>query len=204
MKTWRTAIAGGVLVGLGLCGCEEPSGLVEVSPPGAMPIRVNPDADPAQALGEAAPSTVSPPAAKEKSTDTAKLAAMKTAPATAKGETKTTPGGVKYETLKEGTGPELQPGQNASIHYEGTLESGKTFDSSRRRGAPLKAAIGVMPLIKGWEEGIPGMKVGEVRKLIIPPQLGYGHAGKGPDIPPEATLVFEVELMSIDEPAKAK
>ena len=118
---------------------------------------------------------------------------MKPAPPTAKGETKTTEGGVKYETLKEGTGPELKPGEKASVRYEGKLENGtsSTLPTRSRR------SIGVRPLIKGWEEGIPGMKVGEVRKLTIPPELGYGAAGQGPKIPPNATLIFEVELLGI-------
>jgi FKBP-type peptidyl-prolyl cis-trans isomerase len=198
MKFWRTAIAGGLL-GLGLCGCEDPGDLGPVAPPGAIIPRVAPETDPAQALGETAPSANAPTATTSSTSapqKSAKVANMKPAPPTAKGETKTTEGGVKYETLKEGTGPELQPGQKASMHYEGKLENGTVFDSSRPRNAPLEAAIGVMPLIKGWEEAIPGMKVGEIRKLIIPPAMGYGEAGKG-SIPPNATLIFEVELLRI-------
>ncbi len=122
---------------------------------------------------------------------------MKVAPSTAKGEIKSTEGGVKYETLKEGTGPELQPGQHAKIHYEGKLEDGTVFDSSRPRNTPLDVTIGVTPLIKGWDQGIPGMKVGEQRRLTIPPQLGYGPRGQPPKIPGDATLIFDVELMSI-------
>ncbi len=189
MRFWRTAMAGGLLgLGLGLSGCEDPD-LVPVTPPGAVIPRVSPDADPAQAFGESAPSSASSTPTPTKS---AKVANMKPAPPTAKGETKTTEGGVKYETLKEGTGPELKPGEMASVRYDGKLENGTSFDSGK-----LDAAIGVRPLIKGWEEGIPGMKVGEVRKLIIPPALGYGAAGQGPKIPPNATLIFEVELLGI-------
>jgi FKBP-type peptidyl-prolyl cis-trans isomerase len=124
---------------------------------------------------------------------------MKLAPSTAKGETKTTAGGVKYETLKEGTGPELKPGQKAALHYVGKLEDGKEFDSSRTKQppTPFEVSIGVSPLIKGWEEGIPGMKVGEVRKLTIPPEMGYGKRGHGSASPGFATLIFEVELVEI-------
>ena len=124
---------------------------------------------------------------------------MKLAPATAKGETKTTAGGVKYETLKEGTGPELKPGQKAAIHYVGKLEDGKEFDSSRSKvpPTPFEVSIGVTPLIKGWDEGIPGMKVGELRKLTIPSEMGYGKMGRGAQIPAGATLIFEVELVEI-------
>jgi FKBP-type peptidyl-prolyl cis-trans isomerase len=193
MNFWRTAIAGGLL-GLGLCGCDDPGDLGPVAPPGAIIPRVAPEAEPAQAVGETAPSalasastpTTSPPP------KSAKLANMKPAPPTAKGETKTTEGGVKYETLNEGTGAELQPGQTATIHYEGKLENGTVFENSS-----LDAAIGVRPLIKGWEEGIPGMKVGEKRKLTIPPAMGYGASGSPPTIPPNATLIFEVELIRI-------
>ena len=124
---------------------------------------------------------------------------MKLAPPTAKGETKTTAGGVKYETLKEGTGPELKPGQKAAIQYVGKLEDGKEFDSSRSKvtPTPFEVSIGATPLIKGWDEGIPGMKVGEVRKLTIPSEMGYGKKGYGSDIPADATLIFEVELVEV-------
>ena len=152
--------------------------------------KVSPDIDAAQAVGETAPS------ANKAATDDGKLAAMKLAPSTAKGEIKTTAGGVKYETIKEGTGPELKPGQKAAIHYTGKLENGTEFDSTRSK-SPFEVAIGVNPLIKGWEEGIPGMKVGEIRKLTIPPEMGYGKAGHGGDIPGDATLLFEVELVAI-------
>ena len=119
------------------------------------------------------------------------------APPTANGETKTTKGGVKYETIKEGTGAELKSGQAATFHYVGTLEKGEVFDSTRTTNKPAKFRIGVDPLIKGWEEAVPGMKVGEVRKLTIPPAMGYGERGKPPTIPPNATLIFEVELVDI-------
>jgi FKBP-type peptidyl-prolyl cis-trans isomerase len=189
----------GALVGLVLGGCGEPSDLVPVTPPGAFIPKVSPDADAAQALGEAAPSASASASAAKPASDDAKLAAIKLAPATAKGETKTTAGGVKYETLKEGTGPELKPGQRAAIQYVGKLEDGKEFDSTRskRPPDPFEVSIGVAPLIKGWEEGIPGMKVGEIRKLTIPSEMGYGEKGRGAKIPGNATLIFEVELVEI-------
>jgi FKBP-type peptidyl-prolyl cis-trans isomerase len=192
MKFGPIRIAG-ALVGLALGGCGDPTDLVPVTPPGAYIPKVSPDTDPAQAVGETAPSATS---ATKTATDDGKLAAMKLAPSTAKGETKTTAGGVKYETIKEGTGPELKPGQKAAIHYTGKLENGKEFDSTRSK-SPFEVAIGVTSLIKGWEEGIPGMKVGEIRKLTIPPEMGYGKAGHGGDIPGDATLLFEVELVAI-------
>jgi FKBP-type peptidyl-prolyl cis-trans isomerase len=198
MKIGHIRIAA-ALVGLTLGGCGDPTDLVPVTPPGAYIPKVSPDTDAAQALGEAAPSTNAAASTTKPATDDAKLAAMKLAPSTAKGETKTTAGGVKYETLKEGTGPELKPGQKAAIHYVGTLENGREFDSTRSKQPPkpFEVSIGVTPLIKGWDEGIPGMKVGEVRKLTIPSEMGYGKKGYGSDIPADATLIFEVELVEV-------
>jgi FKBP-type peptidyl-prolyl cis-trans isomerase len=115
---------------------------------------------------------------------------------TAKGQSKTTKGGVKYETLKEGTGDELKPGVVALVHYVGTLENGTPFDSSRAKGEPLKAVLGTGRLIKGWEEALPGMKVGEIRKLFIPAAMAYRDQSK-PGIPANSNLVFEVELLRI-------
>jgi FKBP-type peptidyl-prolyl cis-trans isomerase len=117
---------------------------------------------------------------------------------TQKGEVKTTAAGVKYETLKEGTGAQCESGQWVGVHYTGTLEDGTKFDSSRDRGQPYGVQLGARGVIPGWEEGIPGMKIGEVRKLTIPSKLGYGERGAGNGkIPPNATLVFEVELIAI-------
>jgi len=96
-----------------------------------------------------------------------------------------------------GTGREVKTGDTISIHYVGTLENGQKFDSSRDRGQPFEAQIGVGQLIKGWDQGIPGMKVGGKRKLTIPSDLAYGDAGIPGAIPAKATLIFEVELMGI-------
>jgi FKBP-type peptidyl-prolyl cis-trans isomerase len=117
---------------------------------------------------------------------------------TAKGEVKTTISGVKYETIKEGTGPTAKAGQRLTVHYVGTLDDGRKFDSSRDSGKPFPVEIGTGKVIKGWDEAIPGMKVGEVRKLTIPPTAGYGAQGSGERVPPNATLHFEVELISAD------
>ena len=195
MKIGHIRIAG-ALVGLALGGCGDPTDLVPVTPPGAYIPKVSPDADPAQALGETAAAATS---ATKPALTTAKLAAMKPAPSTAKGETKTTAGGVKYETLKEGTGPELKPGQKAAIHYIGKLENGTEFDSTRSKQppAPFEVSIGVNPLIKGWEEAIPGMKVGEVRKLTIPPDNGLWQDGAKRQDPSLRHVIFEVELVEI-------
>jgi len=109
----------------------------------------------------------------------------------------TTPSGLKYIDLKEGTGATPQTGQTVEVHYIGTLENGTKFDSSRDRGAPFKFKLGVGQVIKGWDEGISTMKVGGRRKLIIPPDLGYGARGAGGVIPPNATLIFDVELLGV-------
>lgn len=96
-----------------------------------------------------------------------------------------------------GTGPSPQPGQRVTVHYTGTLENGTKFDSSVDRGQPYEFTIGQGTVIQGWDEGIMTMKVGGKRKLIIPPELGYGAAGRPPMIPPNATLLFEIELLGV-------
>jgi FKBP-type peptidyl-prolyl cis-trans isomerase FkpA len=108
----------------------------------------------------------------------------------------TTESGLRYEDTIIGTGQSPQPGQNVTVHYTGTLEDGTKFDSSLDRGQPFTFKIGVGQVIKGWDEGVMTMKVGGKRKLVIPPQLGYGARGAGGVIPPNSTLVFEVELLS--------
>lgn len=107
----------------------------------------------------------------------------------------TTPSGLKYIDLKEGDGASPSKGQTVKVHYTGTLENGKKFDSSRDRGSPFSFKIGVGQVIKGWDEGVSTMKVGGQRILIIPADLGYGAQGAGGVIPPNATLIFDVELL---------
>ncbi len=108
----------------------------------------------------------------------------------------TTPSGLKYTDMTEGTGASPEQGQLVTVHYTGTLEDGTKFDSSRDRGQPFKFKIGVGQVIKGWDEGVGTMKVGGRRNLVIPPELGYGSRGIGP-IPPNSTLLFDVELLKI-------
>jgi peptidylprolyl isomerase len=117
--------------------------------------------------------------------DSTKRRAMKTA------------SGLEYEDLVEGTGPTPQRGQKVTVHYVGTLTNGKKFDSSRDRGQPFSFTIGVGQVIAGWDEGVGSMQVGGKRKLTIPASLGYGARGAGNVIPPNATLIFEVELLGI-------
>ena len=108
--------------------------------------------------------------------------------------------GLQIEVLMEGMGEEVKSGDNVSVHYTGTLENGSKFDSSLDRGSPFVFTVGIGQVIKGWDLGILGMKVGEKRKLVIAPELGYGVTGTpGGPIPPNATLIFEVELLSINK-----
>lgn len=109
----------------------------------------------------------------------------------------TTESGLKYIVLKEGYGATPQKGQTVVVHYTGTLENGSKFDSSRDRNQPFSFRVGIGQVIKGWDEGVISMKVGERRKFIIPSELGYGASGAGRVIPPNSTLIFDVELLRI-------
>lgn len=104
---------------------------------------------------------------------------------------------LKIEDIKTGEGPEVTGGDFITIHYHGTLEDGTVFDSSVERGSPFKTRIGVGEVIEGWDMGVPGMKVGGKRKLTIPAKLAYGDRAVG-SIPAGSTLIFEVELVSVD------
>ena len=113
----------------------------------------------------------------------------------------TTSSGLQYEDAQVGTGTEATPGKNVRVHYTGWLydngTQGAKFDSSRDRNDPFEFSLGAGMVIRGWDEGVAGMKVGGKRTLIIPPQLGYGARGAGGVIPPNATLKFDVELLAV-------
>lgn len=142
-------------------------------------------------------------AATESAATTTTAAATTPAPAPqpANGDTfampaklETTPSGLKYSIDQPGSGAQPKSGQTVKVQYTGWLTDGTKFDSSRDHGEPLEFVVGQGQVIKGWDEGIAAMKIGEKRTLVIPPDLGYGASGSGP-IPPNATLVFKVELL---------
>lgn len=114
------------------------------------------------------------------------------------GEVQTTASGLQYIIIEEGTGDKPTKGQKVKVHYTGKLEDGTVFDSSVKRGVPIEFTLGVGQVIKGWDEGIADMKVGEKRQLIIPPDLGYGPNGYPPVIPANSTLIFDTELVEVN------
>lgn len=189
---WLIVTSLGLLAG----GCDEPPVITAEAPPGVDPRAMILEKRKAKEEPEALGETVN-----LKSNAEAKKAALpgiEPALPTAKGEVKTTKSGVKYETLKEGTGAVAKAGQKVVLHYTGTLDDGRKFDSSHDRGKPFTFVIGVGEVVKGWDEAIPGMKIGEVRRLIIPPSAGYGALGAGGGkVPPNAELHFDVELLDV-------
>ncbi|MEO7136264.1 MAG: FKBP-type peptidyl-prolyl cis-trans isomerase [Gemmatimonadales bacterium] len=108
-----------------------------------------------------------------------------------------TPSGLRYQDITAGKGTPATAERTVSVHYTGWLPNGEKFDSSRDRNQPFSFTLGAGQVIAGWDEGVAGMKVGGRRKLVIPADLGYGTAGAPPDIPPGATLVFDVELLDV-------
>ncbi|HEX6544606.1 MAG TPA: FKBP-type peptidyl-prolyl cis-trans isomerase [Ktedonobacterales bacterium] len=107
------------------------------------------------------------------------------------------PGGLQYIDVVTGSGDAARAGQNVSVHYTGWLTNGQKFDSSRDRGQPFSFRLGGGQVIQGWDAGVAGMRVGGQRRLIIPPNMGYGASGAGGVIPPNATLIFDVELLGV-------
>ena len=110
----------------------------------------------------------------------------------------TTSSGLRYEVLALGSGAEARPGQQVTVHYTGWLTNGIKFDSSLDRNDPFRFNLGARQVIAGWDEGVAGMKIGEKRRLTIPADLGYGARGAGGVIPPNATLIFDVELLGLN------
>ncbi len=106
---------------------------------------------------------------------------------------------LKIVDVKEGTGPEAKPGDLVRVHYTGWLENGTKFDSSKDRNEPFEFPLGAGYVLQGWDRGVSGMKVGGIRRLFIPAQLAYGDRGAGSVIPPNATLIFEIQLLGIKD-----
>ena len=113
------------------------------------------------------------------------------------GDAVTTPSGLRYIDEVVGTGPSPLRGRTVTVHYTGMLEDGTKFESSVDRGQPYDFRIGVGGVVKGWDEGIMTMRIGGKRRLIIPPDLGYGATGRPPQIPPNSTLIFDIELLNV-------
>jgi FKBP-type peptidyl-prolyl cis-trans isomerase len=192
-STSSWAVMGFLMV---LGGCDGPPEIINAMPPGALPPAPAAEKDPMkgpQALGE----TV---VRRKQGQKTVETAAIPLAEATAKGEVKETASKVKYETLQAGKGMLAKSGSKVKVLYKGTLENGEVFDSTHKEGkdVPFEFTPGVSGVIKGWHEGIVGMRVGERRKLTIPPEAAYGADGSPPKIGPNATLTFEVELLSVE------
>jgi len=140
-------------------------------------------------------------AAQKQSTSKNATASVKpdtSAPTKLSGAPTKMPDGLEYWDIKKGTGAVAQSGHKVKVHYTGWLTNGKKFDSSVDRKQPFEFMLGAGQVIKGWDEGVAGMKVGGKRQLRIPPDLGYGGAGAGGVIPPNATLIFDVELLGVE------
>ncbi len=183
-------VAGGLVAG---GGCKKEAPPPPPVPPMNEPVPNTPAANtPANTPAANAPAAHAPSTAAD---DAATTEARKLGTPT-KNPAHETASGLKYIDVKTGSGPSPKTGQTAVVHYTGWLVDGTQFDSSKTRNEPFEFAVGTGGVIKGWDEGVATMKTGGVRKLIVPPDLGYGAGGQG-QIPPNATLIFEVQLLNV-------
>ena len=195
MRNITLAIAGAVVLSL-VPGCQQKpdapetaSTAVASAPPAPAP------AQPPESMTSATPAKQTAPAAAAAKPGSS---AKSSKPSSSKKDgIVTTSSGLMYKDEKPGSGKVAKSGDTVTVNYTGTLENGTKFDSSYDHGQPFTFHLGGGEVIKGWDEGVAGMKVGGKRKLVIPSELGYGPAGRPPKIPPAATLIFEVELMNI-------
>jgi peptidylprolyl isomerase len=180
----RTALAWGWVIPATFWGCDNPR-ITLVMPPGVSAPKLAPptSGSGAQAIGE----TTAPEPA---------LSKLVSEP-TPVGQEKKTASGMTYMTLREGTGPSANPGQTVTLKYSGKLESGAKFYDTADHGGTIDVVVGAGRNIQGLDEGVPGMKVGELRRLVIPGHMGYGAEGQKGLIPPNAQLMLEVELLGV-------
>ena len=189
----KPSLALGAALALALMGCNQTS----------QQSGVTSGASTSGASASASNSAPSQNTSSDAATTTTATATVTTPPATTPGASSTggtvhkLASGLQYEDLVVGNGKMAEPGMNVSVHYTGWLTNGSKFDSSLDRGEPFKFQLGAGAVIQGWDEGVKGMRIGGKRKLTIPPDLGYGSHGAGSVIPPNATLVFDVELLDV-------
>ena len=204
---WRFVSSAVIVASLLAAGCQRQGGS------NAKPVKVRPRSSPARA--EAEKPAAKPDAATSKPAASSAPATHKEAPKVSQPSAEsravqaarklgtpsqkpivTTKSGLQYVDIEIGEGTAAKAGSTVEVHYTGWLVDGTKFDSSLDRGAPFQFPVGARQVISGWDEGVAGMKPGGLRKLIVPPNLGYGPSGTGP-IPPNATLIFEVELLRV-------
>jgi hypothetical protein len=177
------------------CGSHDDSPASTPAPAASTQTAAAPAPAPVLA-GTPAPASASTPAPTEDQTPAPRPSISGDAPEVV-GQTVKTPSGLEYIVLRLGTGPVAKPGELVTVNYTGWLTDGTKFDSSIDRGQPFQFGLGQGQVIPGWDQGVAGMKVGEKRKLIIPPDLGYGPNGAGNVIPPNSELIFEVDLLNV-------